>query len=248
MSNDACIEFVDVVAGYKDLMILNNLSFKARRGAITLLIGPNGAGKSTVLKTLFGLLKPRQGRILLDGKDVAGISQKELLNQGIAFVPQGRNLFGQLSVYENLELGGITLGMKTTHERIPEVLEFFPRVKERMHSRAASLSGGEQKQLEIGRALLLRPKVILIDEPSIGLSPMLVMDVFRLLRKLADQGATVLMVEQNVKSALKFSDEAIALESGRLVLHKPADEILSDPNMDRLFLGGAHATQAAATV
>lgn len=248
MSNDACIEFVDVDAGYKDLMILNKLSFKARRGAITLLIGPNGAGKSTVLKTLFGLLKPRQGRILLDGKDVAGISQKELLNQGIAFVPQGRNLFGQLSVYENLELGGITLGMKTTHERIPEVLEFFPRVKERMHSRAASLSGGEQKQLEIGRALLLRPKVILIDEPSIGLSPMLVMDVFRLLRKLADQGATVLMVEQNVKSALKFSDEAIALESGRLVLHKPADEILSDPNMDRLFLGGAHTTHATATV
>jgi branched-chain amino acid transport system ATP-binding protein len=248
MSNDACIEFVDVDAGYKDLMILNKLSFKARRGAITLLIGPNGAGKSTVLKTLFGLLKPRQGRILLDGKDVAGISQKELLNQGIAFVPQGRNLFGQLSVYENLELGGITLGMKTTHERIPEVLEFFPRVKERMHSRAASLSGGEQKQLAIGRALLLRPKVILIDEPSIGLSPMLVMDVFRLLRKLADQGATVLMVEQNVKSALKFSDEAIALESGRLVLHKPADEILSDPNMDRLFLGGAHTTHATATV
>jgi branched-chain amino acid transport system ATP-binding protein len=247
MSQHTCIEFVDVVAGYKDLMILNDLSFKARRGAITLLIGPNGAGKSTVLKTLFGLLKPRQGRILLDGQDVAGISQKELLAQGIAFVPQGRNLFGQLSVYENLELGGITLGMKTTHERIPEVLDFFPRLRERIHSRAASLSGGEQKQLEIGRALLLRPKVILIDEPSIGLSPMLVLDVFKLLRKLADQGATVLMVEQNVKSALKFSDEAIALESGRLVLHKPASEILNDPQMDRLFLGGAHTTAAAGT-
>ena len=240
-----CIEFDDVVAGYKDFMILNNLSFSVQPGTITLLIGPNGAGKSTVLKTLFGLLKPRQGKVLLNGQDITGATQKALLAQGIAFVPQGRNLFGQLSVYENLELGGITLGMKTTHERIPEVLEFFPRVKERLHSRAASLSGGEQKQLEIGRALLLRPKVILIDEPSIGLSPLVVQDVFRLLRRLADQGTTVLMVEQNVKSALKYSDDAIALESGRLVLHKPAADILADPQMDRLFLGGAHTSSAA---
>jgi branched-chain amino acid transport system ATP-binding protein len=125
------------------------------------------------------------------------------------------------------------------------VLEFFPRVKERMHSLASSLSGGEQKQLEIGRALLLRPKVILIDEPSIGLSPMVVQDVFRLLRKLADHGTTVLMVEQNVKSALKYSDDAIALESGRLVLHKSAADILADPQMERLFLGGMHTTSDA---
>jgi branched-chain amino acid transport system ATP-binding protein len=239
-SADACIEFNDVVSGYKDFMILNNLSFKARRGAITLLIGPNGAGKSTVLKTLFGLLKPRQGQVLLNSENINGASQKDLLAKGIAFVPQGRNLFGQLTVFENLELGGITLGMKTTHERISEVLEFFPRVKERLNSRAASLSGGEQKKLEIGRALLLRPKVLLIDEPSIGLSPMVVLDVFKLLRKLAAQGTTVLMVEQNVKSALAYSDDAIALESGRLVLHKPASEILNDPHMERLFLGGAH--------
>ena len=245
-TQDTCIEINDVVAGYKDFMILNNLSFKAKRGTITLLLGPNGAGKSTVLKTLFGLLKPRQGKILLDGVEVNGSSQKALLAQGIAFVPQGRNLFGQLSVFENLELGGITLGMKTTHERIPEVLEFFPRVKQRLHSPAAALSGGEQKQLEIGRALLLRPKVILIDEPSIGLSPLVVQDVFKLLRKLADQGTTVLMVEQNVKSALKISDEAIALESGRLVLQKPASELLADPHIERLFLGGAHAAASDA--
>ena len=246
MSTDTCIEFVDVVAGYKDFMILNNLSFKAKRGTITLLLGPNGAGKSTVLKTLFGLLKPRQGKVLLDGADVGGATQKALLAQGIAFVPQGRNLFGQLTVYQNLELGGITIGMKTTHERIPEVLAFFPRVKERMNSQASALSGGEQKQLEIGRALLLRPKVLLIDEPSIGLSPIVVQDVFKLLRKLANQGTTVLMVEQNVKSALKISDEAIALESGRLVLQKPASELLADPNIERLFLGGAHAAAAVA--
>ncbi len=240
-----CIEFDDVIAGYKDFMILNNLSFKVPQGSITLLIGPNGAGKSTVLKTLFGLLKPRQGKVFLNGDDISGATQKDLLARGIAFVPQGRNLFGQLSVYENLELGGITLGMKTTHERIPEVLELFPRVKERLHSAASSLSGGAQKQLEVGRALLLRPKVLLIDEPSIGLSPIVVQDVFKLLRKLADQGTTVLMVEQNVKSALKYSDDAIALESGRLVLHKSAAEILADPHMERLFLGGAHTTSAA---
>lgn len=243
--SDTCIEFDNVVAGYKDFMILNNLSFKAKRGRITLLLGPNGAGKSTVLKTMFGLLKVRQGAIRLDGQDITGASARDLLvKHGVAFVPQGRNLFGQLTAFENLELGGITLGMKTTHERIPEVLEFFPRVRERMHSAAASLSGGEQKQLEVGRALLLRPKVILIDEPSIGLSPILVQDVFRLLRRLADGGTTVLMVEQNVKSALRMADEAIALESGRLVLHKRADELLADPNIERLFLGGAHAAAA----
>jgi branched-chain amino acid transport system ATP-binding protein len=245
-TNDTCIEFDDVVAGYGDFMILNNLSFKAARGKITLLLGPNGAGKSTVLKTLFGLLKVRQGRIRLFGQDITGSSAKQLLvEHGIAFVPQGRNLFGQLSVIENLELGGITLGMKTTRERIPEVLDRFPRVKERLNSAASSLSGGEQKQLEVGRALLLRPKVLLIDEPSIGLSPLVVQDVFRLLRQLADGGTTVLMVEQNVKSALKMADEAIALESGRLVLHRQADDLLHDPDIERLFLGGAHAVAAA---
>jgi branched-chain amino acid transport system ATP-binding protein len=245
MSNIA-IEFDDVVAGYKDFMILNNLSFQAKRGAITLLLGPNGAGKSTVLKTLFGLLKVRNGSIKLDGEDITGSTSRQLLDKGIAFVPQGRNLFGQLTAYQNLELGGITLGMKTTHERMPEVLEFFPRIKERLHSAASALSGGEQKQLEIGRALLLRPKVILIDEPSIGLSPMVVADVFKLLRKLADQGTTVLMVEQNVKSALMIADEAIALESGRRVLQTTANELLNDPNIERLFLGAGHAAPLTA--
>jgi branched-chain amino acid transport system ATP-binding protein len=249
MASDIAIEFDNVLAGYGEFMILNNLSLKAKRGKITLLLGPNGAGKSTVLKTLFGLLKVRQGSIKLDGKDITGINSKTLLvEHGVAFVPQGRNLFGQLTVYENLELGGITLGMKTARERIPEVLERFPRVKERIDSAASSLSGGEQKQLEVGRALLLRPKVLLIDEPSIGLSPLVVADVFKLLRTLADQGTTVLMVEQNVKSALKMADEAIALESGRLVLHKRADELLNDPNIERLFLGGAHQAAPAATV
>ncbi len=238
MNPDIAIQFDKVLAGYKDLMILNHLDLSIRRAAITLLIGPNGAGKSTVLKTLFGLLKPREGRVFFEGEDISGCTQKELLDKGLAFVPQGRNLFPQLSVYQNLELGGITLGTKLTHERIPEVLKYFPRVQERIHSQASALSGGEQKQLEIARALLLRPKVLLVDEPSIGLSPIVVKDVFKLLQDLAAQGTTILMVEQNVKSALKISDEAIALESGRCVLHRKASELLADPDIERLFLGG----------
>ena len=241
-SEPICIELDDVVAGYGELVILNHLSLQVSRGKVTLLIGPNGAGKSTALKTLFGMLRVRHGRIRLDGNDITGAAPRDLLTRhGVAFVPQGRNLFGRLSVYENLELGGITLGMKTTRERIPEVLERFPCVKNRLHSAAASLSGGEQKQLEVGRALLLRPKVLLIDEPSVGLSPLVVQDVFLLLRALADAGTTVLIVEQNVRSALKLADEAIALASGRHVLHRRADELLSDPDLDRLFLGGTRA-------
>src|ERR1051325_6413059 len=204
MSEPTCIEFDDVVAGYGELVILDHLSLRIRRGKVTVLIGPNGAGKSTALKTLFGLLRVRHGRIRLDGEDITGAAPRELLTRhGVAFVPQGRNLFGQLSVHENLELGGITLGPRTARERIPEVLERFPRLVDRLHSAAASLSGGEQKQLEIGRALLLRPRVLLIDEPSVGLSPRVVQDVFRLLRELADAGTTVLIVEQNVRRALE---------------------------------------------
>jgi branched-chain amino acid transport system ATP-binding protein len=148
-------------------------------------------------------------------------------------------------VYENLELGGITLGMATARERIPEVLQRFPSVNSRLTSAAASLSGGEQKQLEIGRALLLRPRVLLIDEPSIGLSPLAAQDVFGMLRTLANAGTTVLIVEQNVKSALRMADEAIALESGRQVLHRRADELLDDPDLERLFLGGPPATPSS---
>ena len=233
------IEFRQVVAGYSPtLTILNELSFDARDGEITLLIGPNGAGKSTALKTLFGLLTPRSGDIRLDGNSVAGTTPRAMLTHGVAFVPQGRNLFGSLSVLHNLELGGITL-KSGLRERIAEVLERFPRIRERLHNQASTLSGGEQKQLEIGRALLLRPRVILIDEPSIGLSPLISQEVFRLLRRLADGGTTVLMVEQNVRSALKFANRALVLEMGRLALDRPAGELLNDPNLNRLFLGGS---------
>jgi branched-chain amino acid transport system ATP-binding protein len=233
------VEFERVVAGYGTLVILDGLTFDARAREITVLIGPNGAGKSTVLKTLFGILTPRAGEIRLDGKSIAGRTPRELLAEGVAFVPQGRNLFPSLSVFHNLELGGVTLPKTVLAERIDEVFRRFPRLFERRRNQASTLSGGEQKQLEIGRALLLRPRVLLIDEPSIGLSPKISQDVFRLLRDLADAGTTVLIVEQNVRSALAVADRAIALEMGRVALDRPAKELLSDPDINRLFLGGS---------
>jgi branched-chain amino acid transport system ATP-binding protein len=234
------IEFRNVVAGYSaTLTILHELSFIARDGEVTLLIGPNGAGKSTALKTLFGLLAPRSGEIRLDDEITSGVPPRRMLERGVAFVPQGRNLFGGLSVLHNLELGGITIrSPRVRAERIAEVLARFPRIGERQHNQASTLSGGEQKQLEVGRALLLRPRVLLIDEPSIGLSPIISQDVFRLLRRLADEGTTVLMVEQNVRSALAYADRALVLEMGRLALERPAAELLRDPDLNRLFLGG----------
>src|SRR3979411_616951 len=169
---DTIIEFDKVVAGYSpSVTILNGVTLAARKGEITLLIGPNGAGKSTVLKTLFGMLVTRSGEGRFEGKRVTGKTHAELLPEGIAFVPQGRNLFGSLSVRHNLELGGITLPRGELNGRIEEVLTRFPRIRERLGNQASTMSGGEQKQLEVGRALLLRPRVLLIDEPSIGLSP-----------------------------------------------------------------------------
>ena len=245
MAADKIIEFDKVVAGYSpSLTILNETTLDARRGEITLLIGPNGAGKSTVLKTLFGLLTPRSGEVRFEGQVVNGMGQRELLARGLAFVPQGRNLFGSLSVRHNLELGGITLPRGELPGRIEEVLARFPRIRERIDNQASTMSGGEQKQLEVGRALLLRPRVLLIDEPSIGLSPKLVQDVMTLLRQLADDGVTVLMVEQNVRTALKYANRALVLEMGRLALDRPAAELVHDPDLNRLFLGG-HAPKAA---
>ena len=244
---DRIIEFERVVAGYSpSLTILNETTLDACRGEITLLIGPNGAGKSTVLKTLFGVLVPRSGEVRFEGRRINGMTPRQLLAEGVAFVPQGRNLFGSLSVRHNLELGGITLPRRELAGRIEEVLQRFPRIRERIANQASTLSGGEQKQLEVGRALLLHPRVLLIDEPSIGLSPLLVQEVMGLLRQLAAGGTTIVMVEQNVRTALKYADRALVLETGRLALDRPASELLGDPDLNRLFLGGAGVQKAAA--
>lgn len=233
------LELKNLYGGYGKITILNGTSFKIPEASITTVIGPNGAGKSTVFKAIFGLLNIQSGEILLNGENVVGLTPKQLISKGVTYVPQGRNVVPQLSVYHNLELGGITADdQKRVRERIEAVMDQFPMLRQFRDRKAIELSGGQQKQLEVARALLLDPKLILIDEPSIGLSPNLVQEVFRTLEALRDQGVTILMVEQNAKAALAMSDYGLVLELGQTRMHDKADVLLSDPKVGRLFLGG----------
>lgn len=235
------LELDGVVGGYGAMTILNGTTFKVRRAAITTVIGPNGAGKSTVFKAIFGLLKLREGAIRLDGTDITNWSQRKLLEAGICYVPQGRNIFPELSVRHNLELGAVAAGAHITDmpRRIEAALDRFPALRAKADVQASTLSGGQQKQLEIVRGLLLDPKLVLIDEPSIGLSPMLVQETFAILMELRAKGVTILMIEQNARSALEISDEGLVLELGQTRMQGPAAEILADPRVAQLFLGGA---------
>jgi branched-chain amino acid transport system ATP-binding protein len=240
------LELDGVVGGYGAMTILNGTTFKVRRAAITTVIGPNGAGKSTVFKAIFGLLKLREGAIRLEGTDITNWSQRKLLEAGICYVPQGRNIFPELSVRHNLELGSVAAGAHITDmpRRIEAALDRFPALRAKADVQASTLSGGQQKQLEIVRGLLLDPKLVLIDEPSIGLSPMLVQETFAILMELRAKGVTILMIEQNARSALEISDEGLVLELGQTRMQGPAAEILADPRVAQLFLGGA-LTEAA---
>jgi len=240
------LELDGVVGGYGAMTILNGTTFKVRRAAITTVIGPNGAGKSTVFKAIFGLLKLREGAIRLDGTDITNWTQRKLLEAGICYVPQGRNIFPELSVRHNLELGSVAAGAHITDmpRRIEAALDRFPALRAKADVQASTLSGGQQKQLEIVRGLLLDPKLVLIDEPSIGLSPMLVQETFAILMELRAKGVTILMIEQNARSALEISDEGLVLELGQTRMQGPAAEILADPRVAQLFLGGA-LTEAA---
>lgn len=240
------LELDGVVGGYGAMTILNGTSFKARRAAITTVIGPNGAGKSTVFKAIFGLLKVREGHIRLDGTEITHWNQRKLLEAGICYVPQGRNIFPELSVRHNIELGAVAAGSHITDmpKRLEAALDRFPALRPKADQQASTLSGGEQKQLEIVRGLLLDPKLVLIDEPSIGLSPMMVQETFGILQDLRTRGVTILMVEQNARSALEISDEGLVLELGQTRMQGPAADILADPRVGQLFLGGA-MTEAA---
>ncbi|HQZ11261.1 MAG TPA: ABC transporter ATP-binding protein [Devosia sp.] len=234
------LEIRDLFGGYGKITILNGVSCTIPRGSITTVIGPNGAGKSTVFKAIFGLLAIQSGKILLEGEDVTGLPPAKMIARGVTYVPQGRNVIPQLSVWHNLELGGVTAhDQKQVRRRIDQVMEQFPMLRERQHQKAIELSGGQQKQLEVARALLLDPKLILVDEPSIGLSPNLVQEVFATLQRLRDNGVTVLMIEQNAKAALKISDYGLVLELGQTRMHDRADTLLNDPRVGRLFLGGS---------
>jgi len=232
----------EVVGGYGKLTVLNGTSFKVARGAITTLIGPNGAGKSTVFKTVFGLLPVERGRIVFEGREITNLDPQRLLKLGISYVPQGRNVFPELSVRHNLELGATAAGEGTPiAARIESLMDRFPMLRRKAGAQASTLSGGEQKLLEIARGLLLEPKLMLIDEPSIGLSPRLVQDIFGILQDLRAKGVTILMVEQNAKRALEISDFGVVLELGHTRVEGAAHAILADPRVGQLFLGGGLA-------
>ena len=237
------LRFDEVVAGYGAETILHGLSFAVPRGAITTVIGPNGAGKSTAFKAAFGMLPVRSGRIFYDGSEITNRAPRELIAAGISYVPQGRNIFPELSVLHNLEFGGVAAPKGADLKaRIEAVMDRFAVLRRKARHQASTLSGGEQKILEIARGLMLRPKLMLIDEPSIGLSPILVEELFALLHELRQGGITLLLIEQNAKRALENSDHGVVLELGRMRMQNSARAILGDPRINQLFLGGGLAT------
>ena len=237
------LRFEEVVAGYGAETILHGLSFEVPRGAITTVIGPNGAGKSTAFKAAFGMLPVRSGRIFLDGREITNRTPRELIGEGMCYVPQGRNIFPELSVLHNLEFGGVAAPKGTDLKaRIEAVMDRFAVLRRKARHQASTLSGGEQKILEIARGLMLQPRLMLIDEPSIGLSPLLVEELFALLHELRKGGITLLLIEQNAKRALENSDHGVVLELGRMRLQDRAQAILGDPRIGQLFLGGGIST------
>lgn len=245
--SDIILDVQGLVGGYGKMTILNGTSFTVSKGSITTVIGPNGAGKSTVFKAIFGLLKLREGKIIFKGRDVSRFNQRQLLEAGICYVPQGRNIFPELSVRHNIELGAVAAGRSITDmpQRIERALDRFPNLRKKATQQASTLSGGEQKQLEIVRGLLLDPQLVLVDEPSIGLSPLMVQETFDILKELRDKGVSILMIEQNARSALEISDFGIVLELGQTRIVDTAQKILHDPRIGQLFLGGALEPAAA---
>jgi len=243
---DAILTLDGVVAGYGKMTILNGVSAAIRRGAITTVIGPNGAGKSTLFKTVFGVLGVRSGKVTFDGADTTSAPPRRMLDAGMCYVPQGRNLFPELSVRHNLELGGVALADQSgLPARMDAMMARFPVLKEKADAQASTLSGGQQKLLEVARGLLLDPKLMLIDEPSIGLSPIMVQEVFTILQGLRDSGVTILLIEQNARQALAISDYGLVLEQGQTRIEDRAASILNDPRIAQLFLGGGlGATEA----
>ncbi len=247
MSGAEFLALDGVFAGYGKMTILNGITARIRRGAITTVIGPNGAGKSTMFKTVFGLLPVRSGTITFNGRDITNFSPRQMLEESITYVPQGRNIFPELSVRHNLELGGVALpDQASLPDRLTRIMQRFPILKEKSDAQASTLSGGQQKMLELARGLLLDPQLLLIDEPSIGLSPLMVQEVFTILKELRDNGITIVLIEQNAKQALQISDYGLVLEQGQTRIEDTAPRILADPRIAQLFLGGG-LVQAASS-
>jgi branched-chain amino acid transport system ATP-binding protein len=245
--DDGRIVLTDVVAGYGLGDVLRGLDLVAEAGEITCLIGPNGAGKSTVLRAVSGLLHPRRGSIQLGGREISGLSPRRLIELGVVHVPQERSLFALMTVWENMLMGGFLLrSRRDVVRRVEELAERFPLIRERRGERAGSLSGGEQKTIEIARALMLDPKVLLIDEPSIGLAPKAREQVFSTLRSLSEGGWTIMLVEQNARSGLAVSHQGAVLDGGVVKLAGAGSDLLANPEVGRLYLGGGAGRDAAA--
>lgn len=233
------LEFKHVHTRYGKVECLKGVDFSVREGEIVALLGANGAGKTTVLKTISGLIRPAAGEILFRGRSITSLSAQAIVRLGIAHVPEGRKIFQRLDVLENLELGAFVRRDLTEIRRdLGEIFELFPVLKKRLRQKAGTLSGGEQQMLAIGRGLMSRPALLLLDEPSLGLAPLLVSGIFRLIEAVHRKGMTILLVEQNARMALKVSARAYVLETGQMALQGSAAEVQNDPAIKNAYLGG----------
>jgi branched-chain amino acid transport system ATP-binding protein len=235
-------------SGYGSLKVLRHISIHVRAGEIVTIIGANGAGKTTLLKTIAGLIRSRAGEILFEKQDITRLSPEKIVFLGCSLVPEGRQVFAPMTVRENLLLGGYVQFRRKKKNEVAADLErifgLFPRLREREGQLAGTLSGGEQQMLAMGRALMARPKMIMMDEPSMGLAPLIVKDIFSIIRKLRDEGNTVLLVEQNAKAALGIADRGYVLETGRIILEENAEDLLSNRDVQRAYLGRDLDTEA----
>ncbi|HUA42564.1 MAG TPA: ABC transporter ATP-binding protein [Streptosporangiaceae bacterium] len=227
----------NVTTYYGQMRILEGVSLHVRQGELVCLLGGNASGKSTTLKTILGIVRPRSGRVLLGGEDVTSCPVPDRISRGIAIVPENRRLFGDMTVRENLELGAVLRGRDKLDADFDRIHELFPRLLERKSQLAGTLSGGEQQMVAVGRALMSRPQLLLMDEPSMGLSPALVQQNFRLIKEIHETGVAVLMVEQNATMALSIADRGYVLSTGEIVLQGSAAELLSSEDLKRAYLG-----------
>ena len=235
------LKLVEIDTYYGRIQALRGVSLEIGRGEIVAVIGPNGAGKTTLMNTISGVVPRRNGSILFEGQPLAGLRPESVVRLGISQVPERRQIFGTMTVEENLILGAYHRYRRDGRQEVERDLEFvfeiFPRLRDRMHQRAGTLSGGEQQMLALGRGWMARPKLLMMDEPSLGLAPLLVKEIFRVTGELRDRGMTILMVEQNARAALRLADRAYVMESGRVVLEGAADSLASDERVQTAFLG-----------
>ncbi|NPV68622.1 MAG: ABC transporter ATP-binding protein [Anaerolineae bacterium] len=228
----------DLFVSYGNIQAVHGVSFDVEEGEIVTLIGANGAGKSTILNTIAGLLSPRQGQVIYEGEDITHLEAHRVVQRGLALVPEGRRIFGNLTVYENLRLAGFQLSGSELDRRIRRVFEIFERLGERRNQLGDTLSGGEQQMLAVGRALVTGGKLMLLDEPSMGLAPILVQQIFAILQEINAQGTTILLVEQNAHMALKLAHRGYVLETGSIVLAGTSAELAANPEVQKAYLGG----------